>query len=135
MKAAECVSAAEKISDRAERVALLRVARSYLLASGVAEQSDQDSAAPHPQVDLPESDRHSGLEKKPVQSASRSSQPGRSSRKSRQPDSRQCGVFWMKIGDGSATGPRADPWTANIPRAVPCLRGCVKCLIGMKKWR
>jgi hypothetical protein len=44
MKAAECLAAAAKISDRAERTALLRVAGSYLLASEVADRPDQGSS-------------------------------------------------------------------------------------------
>jgi hypothetical protein len=43
MKAAECVAAAEKISDRAQRAALLKVAGSYLLASEVADRWDEGS--------------------------------------------------------------------------------------------
>jgi hypothetical protein len=43
MKAAECVAAAEKISDRAERAALLKVAGSYLLAPEVAGRPDEGS--------------------------------------------------------------------------------------------
>jgi hypothetical protein len=45
-KAAECLSAAQKLSERGERAALLKVAGSYLLASEVADRQDQDPAYP-----------------------------------------------------------------------------------------
>jgi hypothetical protein len=79
MKAADCVSAAENISDRAERIVLLRVAGSDLLASEAAEQPE----AHYLREGLPE------IEKEPPVSsaASRSSLPARSTRNSRQPGS------------------------------------------------